>query len=72
MISFDHLFHYDVAFDYDYENSLLHFQCDNNSFKKGLRILYDEKSVREMVDLSIPFGKIELFVDHFNLKKLRQ
>lgn len=70
VISFDHLLNYAVAFDYDYENSLVYFQCDGHSFEKGVRILYDEKSVREMVDLCIPFGNIHLFVDHFNLDDL--
>lgn len=70
VICFDHLLHYSVLYDYDYENSLVYFQCDGNSFDNGVRILYDDNSVKDMVNVSIPHGKIKLFVDHFNVEEL--
>lgn len=49
---------------------MVYFQCDGHSFKKGVRILYDECSVKEMVEKCLPHGAINLFVDHFNMEDL--
>ncbi|KAL8099046.1 hypothetical protein AgCh_031661 [Apium graveolens] len=61
----------DFAQKYDYDvNSLVYFKCDGFSFSEGIRVIYDDGSVRDLVDLSKPYGRIDLYVDHFNLDDL--
>lgn len=67
---FSDLEDYAVAFDYDRGNSLVYFQCDGHSFEKNVRVLYDDDMVKEMIQLCEPFGRIDLFVDHFDLEEL--
>lgn len=50
--------------------SIVYFKSDEKSFKNGLRVLYDDDTVREMVELHKLHGKISLFVDHFELDNL--
>ena len=56
-------------YDYD-ENALVYFKCDGHSFNQGTRVVYDDISVRDLVALFKPHGKIELYIDHFNLDEL--
>ncbi|WOH00349.1 hypothetical protein DCAR_0519708 [Daucus carota subsp. sativus] len=42
----------------------LYFLCDGHSFNKGIRLLYDDESVRKMISLSLRYKKIKIFVDH--------
>ncbi|KAL8119233.1 hypothetical protein AgCh_016667 [Apium graveolens] len=61
----------DFAQKYDYDvNSLIYFKCDGFSFSEGIRVIYDDGYVRDLVDLSKPYGRIDLYVDHFNLDDL--
>ena len=62
---------YSVAFDYYRGNSLVYFQCDGHSFEKNVRVLYDDASMKEMIEVCQPFGSIHLFVDHFDLEHLQ-
>ncbi|XP_074366751.1 uncharacterized protein LOC141707468 [Apium graveolens] len=61
----------DFAVKYDYDPSaLVYFKSDGSSFRNGVSLLYDDDTVREMVELHKPYGKISLFVDHFELDNL--
>lgn len=68
-LSFRDLDEFAEKYSYD-SNSLVYFKCDGHSFMKGTRVVYDDVSVRDLVDLCKPYGKIELYVDHFNLDDL--
>lgn len=35
-----------------------------------MRFLFDDKTVREMVDIHKPNGEIDLYVDHYDLDKV--
>lgn len=55
----------DYAKQYGYEPECkVYFKADGHSFKKGFRILFDDASVRDMINLCLPYGMIDLFVDH--------
>lgn len=68
-LSFRDLEEFAKKYDYDV-NSLVYFKCDGHSFKQGTRVVYDDISVRDLIALCKPHGKIELYVDHFNLDEL--
>ena len=67
---FGDLEHYSVAFEYDKSNSLVYFQCDGHTFEKNVRVLYDDASIKEMIEIFKPFDAIHLFVDHFDFEDL--
>lgn len=68
---FGDLEHYAVCFDYERSNYLAYFQCDGHSFEKNVRALYDDDSIREMIEICLPYRSINLFIDHFDLEDLQ-
>lgn len=67
---FADLEHYSDAFDYYDQNSLVYCQCDGHTFDNDVMVLYDDDSIKKMVEICKPFGSIHLFVDHFDLEDL--
>lgn len=57
----------DYALKYNYSKNDFHnFKYNGHSFKDGIRLLYDDSSVRALTSLCLPREKIELYVDHSN------
>ena len=69
-LCFNDLEHYAVAFDYDRGYSLVYFQSDGHSFEKDVRVLSDDATMKELIEICEPFGRIDMFVDHFDLEEL--
>lgn len=42
----------------------LYFFCDGHIFNRGIRLFYDDESVRKMISLSLWYKKIKIYVDH--------
>lgn len=38
--------------------------------KENVRVLYEDNSFREMIDIYVPFGSINLYIDHFDIEEL--
>lgn len=62
LFSFRDLEEFSQTYDYG-KNALVYFQADGDSFKNGLRVLYDDESVRDMIKVCSPFSAIHLYVD---------
>lgn len=61
----------DFAIKYAYNfTDLVQFKNDGVTFESGMRFLFDDKTVREMVDIHKPNGEIDLYVDHYDLDKV--
>ena len=61
----------EFAASYKYDPSdLVYFKNDGRTFKSGLRLLFDDNTVREMVEISRPLGRIDLYVDHYELDEV--
>lgn len=69
VLSFRDLEDFSEKYKYN-SNALVYFKCDGHTFSKGIRLMYDDKSVRELVDLCKPYDKIELYIDHFDFDDL--
>ncbi|KAL8113628.1 hypothetical protein AgCh_020812 [Apium graveolens] len=69
LLSFRDLEDFAIKYEYDV-NALVYFKCDGHNFKDGTRLIYDDVSVRDLVALSKPYGRIDLYVDHFDLDEL--
>ncbi|KAL8098301.1 hypothetical protein AgCh_031170 [Apium graveolens] len=55
----------DYARKYGYDPGCkVYFKADGHSFENGFRLLFDDASVMDMTNLCLPFGLIELFMDH--------
>lgn len=54
---------YTLKYGY-YTTDFVYFLCDGRSFKSGLRLPYDDNSVRNMVDLSLLYKKLKINVDN--------
>lgn len=55
----------DFADNYGYSaECLVHFKNDGKNMCNGMRLLYDDDTVRECVNVCKPYGKIELYIDH--------
>ena len=63
MITIFDLNEYAAKFDYS-STDLLYFPCDGHSFKKGIRLLYDDDSIRSMISASLHYKRIKIYVDH--------
>ena len=61
-LSFRDLEEFANKYSYD-SDSLVYFKCDGHSFSQGTRLVYNDVSVRELIELCKPYGKIELYVD---------
>ena len=48
----------------------MYFKNDGRSFKSGTRLLFDDNTVREMVEIHRPLGRIDLYVDHYELEEV--
>ncbi|WOG81872.1 hypothetical protein DCAR_0101027 [Daucus carota subsp. sativus] len=67
MFSFRDLEEFAEKYAYDVSSSLVNFKCNGYSFEKGMRVIYDDNSVRDLIKICMPYGRIELYVDHFDL-----
>ena len=54
---------YVETFSYE-KTDLCYFQSDGHTFKNGIRILYDDESIQDMLKVCLPYKKANLFVDH--------
>ncbi|KAK1355046.1 hypothetical protein POM88_048302 [Heracleum sosnowskyi] len=55
----------DYALKYDFsKDDFLYFLTDGRSFKGGVRLPYDDESVRNLVSLSLRYKKIDIYVHH--------
>ena len=68
--SFRDLEEFAEKYAYDVASSLVNFKCDGFSFEKGMRVIYNDNSVRELIDICKPYGRIYLYVDHFDLDEV--
>lgn len=50
-------------FDYD-SSALVYFKLIGHNFSDGMKIMCDDESVREVVDVSKPYDKIDIYIDH--------
>ncbi|KAK1382942.1 hypothetical protein POM88_020677 [Heracleum sosnowskyi] len=62
ILSFRDLEDWAAMFNYNPE-CLVYFKNNGHDFANGVRIVYDDSSIRDMVDLCKPYGKIEVYVD---------
>ncbi|XP_074341116.1 uncharacterized protein LOC141678662 [Apium graveolens] len=63
LLSFRDLDEFAEKYHYSAE-CLVHFITDGENMGNGMRLLYDDDTIRECVIVCKPFGKIELYVDH--------
>ncbi|XP_063946815.1 uncharacterized protein LOC135151687 [Daucus carota subsp. sativus] len=68
-LSYRNLDEFAEKFNYSPE-CLVHFKNDGKNMFSGMRLLYDDVTIRECVKICEPYGKIELFVDHSFTKDL--
>lgn len=55
----------EYADEFNYaKTDVLYYQTDGHTFKKGVRICYDDDSIRSMINACLPYKEIKLFVDH--------
>ena len=58
----------EFAEKYGYDaSSIVCFKTNGKDFSDGFSVVYDDKTVRHVVKLNEPFGRIELYVDHFTV-----
>ena len=62
--SFRDLEDFSKKFDYDLI-ALVYYKTNGHDFSDGMKIMYDDESVREVVNVSMPYGKIDLYIDHY-------
>ncbi|WOG86990.1 hypothetical protein DCAR_0206209 [Daucus carota subsp. sativus] len=61
----------DFAEKYGYSpTDLVYFQTSGMSIEGGVKLLYDDNTVREMVDIHKPLGRIDLYVDHYEFDEV--
>lgn len=56
----------DFAKSYGYENTDLVYYKKGMDIEDGVKLLYDDSAVREMVAIHLPLGRIDLYVDHYS------
>lgn len=68
LLSFRDLDMFAVKYHYS-PSDLVYFKKDGTTFENAIILLYDEKTVREMVNIHRPLGLrvIDLYVDHYEL-----
>lgn len=64
--SFRDLQDFAKRFKYEFETSIVYFKTNGRDFTEGASIVYDDASVRKLIDLCMPYGRIQLFVDHLS------
>ncbi|KAL8155488.1 hypothetical protein AgCh_000758 [Apium graveolens] len=52
------------------KSDLVYFKNDGLTFESGMRLLYDDSTVRAMVDIHKPIGKINLYIDHYDVDEV--
>ncbi|WOH13968.1 hypothetical protein DCAR_0933482 [Daucus carota subsp. sativus] len=62
LLSFRDLDDWAIQFGYNSE-SLVYFKTNGHDFSNGVRVLYDDGSIRDMVGVCSQYGKIEVYVD---------
>ncbi|KAL1805151.1 hypothetical protein ACET3Z_028219 [Daucus carota] len=63
--SFRDLEDFSKEFEYDpIALVLFYYKTNGHDFSDGMKILYDDESAREVVNVSMPYGKIDLYIDH--------
>ena len=65
--SFRDLKEFAEKYAYDVSSSLVNFTCNGYSFEKSMRVIYDDNLVRDLINICKPYGRIKLYVDHFDL-----
>ena len=63
-LSFRDLEDFAKDFKYDIETSIVYFKTNGRDFTDGASIVYDDASVRKLTDVCVPYGRIQLYVDH--------
>ena len=58
-----HLLKYSEKFKYS-KYDFLYFQTDGHSFEKGVRLLYDQNTLDDMLKVCKPYNLINIYVDH--------
>ena len=61
--SFRDLEDFGKEFGYD-PSSLVYFKTNGHTFADGVKVVYDDESVRELIDVSMSSGCIDLYIDH--------
>ena len=54
---------YSMKYKYS-RTDFVYFQTDGHSFRRGIRLVYDDDSLSNMIEVSLPYKRINLFVDH--------
>lgn len=62
LLSFWDLEDWAAMFGYS-PQSLLYFKNNGHDFSSGMRLVYDDSSIRYMVEVCKPYGKIDVYVD---------
>lgn len=63
-LSFRDLEDFAKDFKYDIETSIVYFKTDGRDFTDGASIVYDDAFIRKLTDVCMPYGRIQLYVDH--------
>lgn len=63
--SFRDLQDFATNYKYDIETTIVYFKTNGLDFTDGVSVVYDDASVRKLVDVCMPYGRIQLYVDHF-------
>ncbi|WOG84684.1 hypothetical protein DCAR_0103868 [Daucus carota subsp. sativus] len=63
-LSFRDLEDFAKDFKYDIETSIVYFKTNGRDLTDGASIVYDDASVRKLIDVCVPYGRIQLYVDH--------
>ena len=63
-LSFRDLEDFAKDFKYDIETSIVYFKTNGRDFTDGASIVHDDASVRKLTDVYVPYGRIQLYVDH--------
>ncbi|KAL1809540.1 hypothetical protein ACET3Z_026530 [Daucus carota] len=58
-----HLLKYSEKFKYS-KYDFLYFQTDGHNFEKGVRLLYDQNTLDDMLKVCKPYNLINIYVDH--------
>ena len=66
LLSFRDLEEFAEKYDYD-PNCIVCFKRNGKTFEQDITVVYDDSTVRELVELYKPYKTIDLYVDHFTL-----
>lgn len=69
LLSFRDLDEFVAKYKYD-PNDLVYFKNDGRTSKSGTRLLFDDNTVREKVEIHGTLGRIDLYVDHYELEEV--